>query len=244
MILLLILCHGNAIICSCEYSNDAYQINTHYTTFTGEDFFVSIYPSNVVETSYCNSKSLLYSLLPRASSNKQIPFSEASTEGSYLCVMHAGVDCGPSQAKQIFSCPKPPAKSSSSMSSIFTIFLPSLIFFIFFLAIIIHLLRRNAYNNSQQLSQDPDPTQNILDRSNIMISSASSPSEALEMTNVAAPIYTIMTNVNGQTVLVPNFAPPQQFYTNNGGMPSVVYVSDPTNVPPIYVATSPLPPQY
>jgi len=154
--------------------------------------------------------------------------------------MHSG-ECGISLAKQIFSCPKPPAKSS--MTSIFTIFLPSLIFFIFFLAIIIHLLRRNAYN---KVSQE-DPATSGMDRATVVPSSPE-----MEMTNVASapagtPIYTVMTNANGQSVLVPNFAPPQQIYTNNGGMPSIVYVTgDPaTNYPPpLYVATSPLPPQY
>jgi len=210
---------------------------------------VSIYGySDVVENSYCNSQSLLYSYLPSTTTNLQTPFPSPSTDQSYICVMHSG-ECGVSLAQQIFSCPKPPVKSSSSMSSIFTIFLPSLIFFIFFLAIIIHLLRRNAYNNQQNNLQES--AQNFSggdNRTNVMVPLASSPGEALEMTNVAGagtPIYTVMTNVNGQTVLVPNFAPPQQIYTNHGGIPSVVYVSDPTaNVPPIYVATSPLPPQY
>jgi len=217
--------------------NGGYQINTEYTNPSNTDYtYMSVYSYSddfSVEI-FCNRDALFYSKLLSSASSTQNTFTR-STSDDYICVMHAG-DCGKAFAKEIFTCPKSPAKSS--LSSIITIFLPSLIFFIFFLAIIVHLLKRRIY---QQVSLE-DTSDNPQQGTTVVPTSP----QDYEMSNIGTPVYPVMqmTNANGQTVYMPHqfAAPPTQVYTNNG-IP-VVYVDPSTNLSSVYVATNPLPPQY
>jgi hypothetical protein len=204
------------------------------------DTFMSIYTYPVYTGGtehYCNSDSLSYTKLTSQSSTIQSTIPRSSYE-EYICVLHSN-DCSPSLATNIFTCKQPP---KSSISSIF-IFLPALLFFIFFLAIIIRLIRRNAYRTSEE-DPTPQPQSTILQ----------TPRSDYELSNVAAgapggyPLIQ-MTNQNGQTFFVPQFpAPSAQMYTNQE-MPHVVYVTNPngaggSSLPPVYMVTNPMPPQY
>jgi len=244
---------GPHISCSCDYTNGGYVVKADYSNPGNvASTYMSIYEYSETSNmeSYCNVGSLLYLVLSSVNTNIENAFSPPVTgaDESYICVMHSG-DCGPALGSSKFTCQKPPAKSS--ISSIFTIFLPALLFFVFFLAIIIRLIRRNAYSRE---SDEPAVTQQP--QATILHVPGTPGGEAYELSNIAAasgggyPLIQ-MTNQNGQTIFIPQYAAqPSQVFTNPG-MPQVVYVTshtDPNAVgsayPPIYVATNPMPPQY
>jgi len=232
-----VLITSTSLSCSCDSYNGAYLFSATYTLpdVTTNSYSLGIFGAINGETQFCDNDALNTAVLPTDSNSYQKTVTVNGGD-QYMCVMYHKSDyqnCGTSDKINYFVCPK--AQAKTSMASIFTIFLPSLLFFIFFLAVIIRLLRRNSY------------TYNTEDEQQAQVTVTQQTPQEYEMSNIAAPVYPMiqMTNPNGQTVFVPQFAaPPAQIYTN--GMPNVVYVSgDPAStLPPVYVATNPLPPQY
>jgi len=158
----------------------------------------------------------------------------AFSDGNYKCILHYSGDCDIAVATGRFTCHKaivPMPAPSKTFGSVSAIFLPSLLFFIFFVAVLFRLLRR-----SRQLSETDNSVQQVT-------TTTVPQSPEYEMSNVIHYPVTQMTTPNGQVAYLPQFGPSAQIYSTS--IPNVVYVTtDPSALPPVYVATNPLPPQY